>query len=657
MNSHTRSFWKVPLVSMSSALALTTSGCVGSTSEGARIEALEERSPMEMLAAQSEGWNQAQREVDLATLAMHQLIREDAEPRQLEAQQATLNDLRGWQMAEREAVDRAAEEVATSGSADDEARFAQVVDAVFLDEWHRGVGSSLFQRAQLHATGELRRAPGCADIVGDGLLENVFRALAADDRMGYVRALDAIDQSLACGTTMEALVAQAELVSAMDRVNARFGEDLERLARRTTFSQLLNVILLIHDRTKWTGDTTMMQWMREHRGELGEVLLEHSSVPHLAGVWLHHPATGELVQLANLCERRPTRDCVSATHLLDALTDPIRLGMGTCAAVEMITPELESGGGYFCRQGACERESSAQSMAEILASGVTQFGVRMEELAGRRCAGGGDRPESGMGGALGADMVSCVASLGRDQPREQLACMVGVASASSPLNVPQGDERGAPDVAGCGSAVAKGHGSGDTHHPPATSDHQETIERRRERLEELRRQREWEKIQRECPACTPMCGREGCNIACTPGGALVTAMMQCTSPEEVPTRTACDPTYCDPIEPDSNPVDLGRCFGVNATGSTVGSLACATTSCGPGFTSGFQNGRCQCISEDGMGTPHRDECATARCADGSEPIATGAGCSCSSLGGDGFRPPLDYGTGGGLYGPPRGPRP
>jgi hypothetical protein len=285
--------------------------------------------------------------------------------------------------------------------------------------------------------GRFRPSPkfntNCPDFVTSGLLLDIANSVIKNDRGLYAAALGKAEAALQCVRLSEVLGINEALAMSFDTTLARFSENAKPIARRGLMSAFLNLFLLVHDDTKIVGPTPLYNWFVNNRVPLGAVLLQPNSVPRLTGLWLRHPSSDQLIQIRSLCEDPASgSDCVSGGHLLDALTDPWRIGVGACTALEVVSAGLDSSEGYFCDRGLCrvENDTLVPSLDSPLLQrlfgrngGTTQFSVDLPTLQNARCSGSPGR----VGGVGGGGMIG-----GNSGPPDFFACLSsGIAATSA----------------------------------------------------------------------------------------------------------------------------------------------------------------------------------------------------------------------------------
>lgn len=120
-----------------------------------------------------------------------------------------------------------------------------------------------------------------------------------------------------------------------------------------------------------------------------------------------------LMEFAEICEEATTPNCISIGATLDALTDPLRLGLGNCMASEMVTGTFDATRGYRCDKEACgvnqPTDGEPTAFPTLREQGATQYGVSLDSLmAAADC----DKPVSpdspGMGLSFLEDGMRCL---------------------------------------------------------------------------------------------------------------------------------------------------------------------------------------------------------------------------------------------------------
>lgn len=256
----------------------------------------------------------------------------------------------------------------------------------------------------LKKLGNVGLARGCDQKDPSAALGEYVEAVRRSERRAAVEALNRWSRATYCLSLNDALVLGQGIAEAAESSLGR-GE-----AHAAFFALLANPIVILHDRTKFVGETPLYRFLVKHRQEfVASALAEHSAIG-LHGLWLEDRAGRRLVQVGPLCEHTVAADCISASHLLDALTRGFRLGYGGCAALDMIRVPFDAQVGYSCEQSTCEArtDSAPPAIQEMHDVGFTQFGVSVEDLeAAFGCAGGSSGSSSG-GGGIGPGRTGCV---------------------------------------------------------------------------------------------------------------------------------------------------------------------------------------------------------------------------------------------------------
>ncbi|MBI4512057.1 MAG: hypothetical protein HY698_20665 [Deltaproteobacteria bacterium] len=310
----------------------------------------------------------------------------------------------------------------------------------------------------------------CPDTVKDQLLFDLAKAVLGDDEALYAATLGQVAKAVSCSSLQRAVHLNSALATGYDRAISRFPAALRPAVRQALLSSLLNTFLIVHDETKFLGISPIHAWLRVNRAELGQLLAQPWSVVRQAGLWLKDLSSGRLVQVGELCEEGLRgQDCVSGTHLLDAMTDPRRLGTGTCSALEMISKKFDSVRGYSCEKGLCSGEEGAVirglranenrpvpffgnavptgfrelNPAKVKGScragcvplpGRTRFGADVAELQATRCTGRGNGGDDGSIGVPSNRMRCVTESIYASSPRaKQLAMLECAHEVTSPL--------------------------------------------------------------------------------------------------------------------------------------------------------------------------------------------------------------------------------
>ena len=286
----------------------------------------------------------------------------------------------------------------------------------------------------------------CEEVVRSEIGLDIAEALARNDMPKYLEHLSRLQKALSCSTLENALAFSQALVLGFDDAVAKFPPALRPNARHALFASLINVVVLLQDLTKFAAPTPLYQWMSLHKNELSAEISLSTSVLLKTGLWLRNPSSDALVQIPNLCEVSTAGFCVSIGHLLHALTDPSRLGLGTCAAFSMVTekPTFNPAEGYACSDYMCVKQAGggpALPQAPSLmpaglvdftkATPTTLFGVELggaaqQQTCNRRGGDGG-----GGGGTPIEQAARCVLSGSEAGRARALAQCIGEAGESS----------------------------------------------------------------------------------------------------------------------------------------------------------------------------------------------------------------------------------
>jgi hypothetical protein len=268
-------------------------------------------------------------------------------------------------------------------------------------------------------------SPRCPDITRDQLLFDLADGVARDDLRLYTGSLARLSQALACVTLSRALHLNAAMTKAYARALARFPGERRVEAQRMLVSALLNAFLLVHDETKHTGRSALQGLLKSERQAIGEAFGRSAMAMRVAGLWLR---SGPYLQNHHLCEATSEAGCISGGLLIDALTDPWRLGTGECAATEMITREIDMKVGYRCTLGLCTNEVRSAAMRPTR---LTPFGVDKDLLARSECSsgssGGADMP-----GGLAPSGLCQIRLLGLSPETKLMKCIHGLIAPGAP---------------------------------------------------------------------------------------------------------------------------------------------------------------------------------------------------------------------------------
>jgi hypothetical protein len=293
-------------------------------------------------------------------------------------------------------------------------------------------------RAALWFTRPSARFDGtCEDIVKDEILLDLAESVARDDLPRYSQDLGRLVAALACAPAKTALNVSEAVTLGLDDALARFPAAQQPAAQQAMYSSLLNLLIILHDNTKFMGPTKLYDWMVAHRDALLRTAATSTSIVAKTGLWLQHPLGDAMVQLPTLCEKADVARCVSITHLLNGLLSPARFGLGICSALEMVTRTsvFDPAVGYFCEDDLCGADSSGKIVpgpqskipTKLLDSRdvtKTRFGsslaalqLNLCDLANRRRTGGG----GGGGSELAARCVLLGSAAG--QQRQVVECL------------------------------------------------------------------------------------------------------------------------------------------------------------------------------------------------------------------------------------------
>ena len=196
----------------------------------------------------------------------------------------------------------------------------------------------------------------CEELVRNEIGLDLVEALARNDLPLYLTHLGRLQKALSCSSLDAALGFSHAFVLGFDDAVAKFPAALRTGAKHALFASLVNVAIVLHDFTKFAGPTPLYTWLKDHANELSAEIALSTSVLMKTGLWLRHPSGDALVQIPGLCEVSLQGFCVSIGHLLQALTDPSRLGLGVCPAFAMVTEKaiFDPMRGYSCSDFLCE---------------------------------------------------------------------------------------------------------------------------------------------------------------------------------------------------------------------------------------------------------------------------------------------------------------
>jgi hypothetical protein len=283
----------------------------------------------------------------------------------------------------------------------------------------------------------------CGDVVIDQRLTDLVDAVLSNNRVAYGIALAHIETALQCETGNRARILGDALTNAYSITMNSLPVALQPTADRILTSIYLNLFLMIQDDIKMMGPTSVQAWLKAHRSLIGQVAAEPNSMVRLAGLWLRHPSGDTLIQLTRLCEDGVSDPrCVSVGHLVDALTDPRRFVLGTCSAMEMVTPNFDPNRGYKCTKSLCQHDpidnvwfpASTQPFQKLLdAQGRTRFGLAIADIQTEECGAANSQPSDGGGGSGdGSDLWPTIGNCFLDEnsttlAQEQVACVADAA--------------------------------------------------------------------------------------------------------------------------------------------------------------------------------------------------------------------------------------
>lgn len=321
----------------------------------------------------------------------------------------------------------------------------------FAYEMRRALGPTYFESGRWTEFDPdvVHSEPTCPDIVTRETLFSMTEGALRNELPVYVQGLSEVALSIACGSTIDARAISAAANLAYRESIVRFPKAVRQAARRALLSSHANLLLVIADATKFTGDSTLLNLIREERAALREVFAEPASPLRRTGLWLHDRSVNRLVQMRNLCEEGASSPCVSGAAIVDALVDPLRLGFGNCGATEMITPHLDPALGYVCQKNVCNDsgEFAPVGIQRLSARRTTQFGLDVRALRDARgcdsaspgSSGSGTSWEGegggmgGVGGALPSSSVDCMTSelLADGTTHEMFSCAADALAAST----------------------------------------------------------------------------------------------------------------------------------------------------------------------------------------------------------------------------------
>jgi len=99
--------------------------------------------------------------------------------------------------------------------------------------------------------------------------------------------------------------------------------------------------------------------------------------------------------------------CVSVSGLIEALSDPLRIGLGTCPAASMVRGCFDPTVGYRCREQLClpEGETGIEGLDRMRARGESPYGVALGQLDNLAC---GEDANGNAGSGGGASAIQTV---------------------------------------------------------------------------------------------------------------------------------------------------------------------------------------------------------------------------------------------------------
>lgn len=226
-----------------------------------------------------------------------------------------------------------------------------------------------------------------------------------------------LDQTIRCLSIHQIWSVDAQLAIALESLPA-----LSRDEARAARAHLLPLLLVVLDASKINGTTPLMQHLSGHTGDYLDAALVEKGLIADFGIWLHDPRRSYLAQFPSICEL-PTPPstttpviprCVQLGALLDALTNPERLGTGECPAFAMITAGMTNEGGYACRGGQCAAASApslggtkpAKPAIDRLIAGGNRTAFGFDIPRGSAAAVTGSCGSGGAGGGGGRGQAS-----------------------------------------------------------------------------------------------------------------------------------------------------------------------------------------------------------------------------------------------------------
>jgi hypothetical protein len=291
------------------------------------------------------------------------------------------------------------------------------------------------------STRSLRPRLDCDDILANGLLILLGRSASEGNAPAYAASLNRIGAALHCGSLDDNRALGRAIVESVDFAVTQLPDSIRESGRRALYNILFNVLMIIHDETKFAGRTAVFNWLRVHRDELKELVSWPDAIIRQHGLWLYGPSTGDFVQLHSFCEQeqetgQSIANCLSLGHLIEASTDPWRLGLGLCGLAEMLAPNPGESG-YFCQRGLCEIASSGTSFGIfVMERKETQFGADLAALIeascnGTRGADGWGEGPRGVGGSPTNDAFGCVSNANSKTPgKTEMSCALDVVAGS-----------------------------------------------------------------------------------------------------------------------------------------------------------------------------------------------------------------------------------
>lgn len=222
---------------------------------------------------------------------------------QLGAARATIRDAYGQLVARRNAVfDEISDAMASRDGARPETT-TEAALAVFLADLHIELSET-----EVGARGLLFRDAECVDVVEDEVFFKIAQAIMDDDRESYIAGLENLRRALHCMSMDHATELANAYATAYDATFGRFADADKNSVRRVLSGQLLNVALIIHDATKWSGPNGLYRLLQDESAFVRDTLIDGSGAVPMAGLWLEAPAAGGLARIGPLCEdaRRET---------------------------------------------------------------------------------------------------------------------------------------------------------------------------------------------------------------------------------------------------------------------------------------------------------------------------------------------------------------